>query len=200
MKRIVAGLITALAFAASAFATPITYTHTGFGSGRIGAASFSDAAFTITATGDTANRASSSGGYFIDNDAAFIDISGLGTFSFLTGTRYFVYNGGNIVGFSRAGSGGLDLFNGPTSNVFGAWDMTASIGPVFGHGNLIQWTAENVVTSAGVLVFSDGVTPTTFQATVGAVPEPETYAMLLAGLGLLGFMARGRKNRQNTVN
>lgn len=28
---------------------------------------------------------------------------------------------------------------------------------------------------------------------VAAVPEPETYAMLLAGLGLLGFMARCRK-------
>lgn len=27
-----------------------------------------------------------------------------------------------------------------------------------------------------------------------AVPEPETYAMLLAGLGLLGFTARHRKN------
>ena len=27
---------------------------------------------------------------------------------------------------------------------------------------------------------------------VGAIPEPETYAMLLAGLGLLGFMARRR--------
>lgn len=28
-----------------------------------------------------------------------------------------------------------------------------------------------------------------------AIPEPETYAMLLAGLGLLGFMARRRKQK-----
>ena len=28
---------------------------------------------------------------------------------------------------------------------------------------------------------------------VSAVPEPETYAMMLAGLGLLGFAARRRK-------
>ena len=29
-----------------------------------------------------------------------------------------------------------------------------------------------------------------------AVPEPETYAMFMAGLGLMGFMARRRKNGQ----
>jgi hypothetical protein len=28
---------------------------------------------------------------------------------------------------------------------------------------------------------------------VTPVPEPETYAMMLAGLGMLGFMARRRK-------
>ena len=31
---------------------------------------------------------------------------------------------------------------------------------------------------------------------VTAVPEPETYAMLLAGLGLVGTIARRRKNKQ----
>ncbi|MBS0298909.1 MAG: PEP-CTERM sorting domain-containing protein [Proteobacteria bacterium] len=32
-----------------------------------------------------------------------------------------------------------------------------------------------------------------FTNTIAAVPEPETYAMLLAGLGLVGFFARRRK-------
>jgi len=32
-------------------------------------------------------------------------------------------------------------------------------------------------------------------AAVAAVPEPETYAMMLAGLGLLGYMARRRKQQ-----
>lgn len=34
------------------------------------------------------------------------------------------------------------------------------------------------------------------QLGVAAIPEPETYAMLLAGLGLLGFAARRRKQRE----
>lgn len=33
-----------------------------------------------------------------------------------------------------------------------------------------------------------------FSVTTPAVPEPETYALLLAGLGVVGFMARRRKS------
>jgi hypothetical protein len=35
-------------------------------------------------------------------------------------------------------------------------------------------------------------TPGTWTMGVAAVPEPETYAMLLAGLGLVGAVARRR--------
>ncbi|HEU4855502.1 MAG TPA: PEP-CTERM sorting domain-containing protein, partial [Nitrosospira sp.] len=39
---------------------------------------------------------------------------------------------------------------------------------------------------------------TTFTVTqVPTIPEPETYAMLLAGLGLMGVIARRRNNKQN---
>lgn len=41
----------------------------------------------------------------------------------------------------------------------------------------------------------DDLTPilSGYVTSMSAVPEPETYAMMLAGLGLLGFAARRRK-------
>jgi len=48
-----------------------------------------------------------------------------------------------------------------------------------------------------VFAASDTDLGATFQAqNIAAVPEPETYAMLLAGLGLMGFMVRRRKSEQ----
>ncbi len=57
----------------------------------------------------------------------------------------------------------------------------------------IDWV--NVSSNGNLVLQSDMNSPT---VTVTAVPEPETYAMLLAGLGVLGAASR-RKPKQSAV-
>ena len=110
--RIVASLF-ALAFAGMASAVPIKFVYTGTGSGSLDGVDFSSVTFTITSLGDTDDRQTYSAGYFIDHASASIDISGIGTVMFTTATRTFVNNLAQVVGFSRAGEFGADLYNGP---------------------------------------------------------------------------------------
>ncbi len=49
-------------------------------------------------------------------------------------------------------------------------------------------------------VNSTGAQDVVYFTPASAVPEPETYAMILAGLGLLGFLARRRKSQNGTMN
>jgi len=56
-----------------------------------------------------------------------------------------------------------------------------------GSGAFIE-KANGINNHGQIIVTIDGVP---------AVPEPETYAMLLAGLALIGFMARRRTLREN---
>jgi hypothetical protein len=46
----------------------------------------------------------------------------------------------------------------------------------------------------GFMTTEKGITTAQFALSVTAVPEPETYAMLLAGLGIIGVVARRRRN------
>jgi hypothetical protein len=55
--------------------------------------------------------------------------------------------------------------------------------------------ADGIVTVSFTPTSSDGWAIDYSEITVTAVPEPETYAMMLAGLGLLGFAARRRKQK-----
>lgn len=57
---------------------------------------------------------------------------------------------------------------------------------IWGGPGALQADGDNEIN--GVLALRGDYTP------VAAVPEPETYAMMLAGLGLLGFTARRKKN------
>ena len=56
--------------------------------------------------------------------------------------------------------------------------------PAMGSAHFI-W--ESGVPENTTIYFSSVITPT--------IPEPETYAMIMAGLGLMGFMARRRRGR-----
>ena len=178
---------------------PITFIQTGIGSGSLNGVPFGPSDFTITATGDTGNRAVPvipgtstpiPGEFVIPHDTASIDIAGVGTLTFAEPTLTFVSQPMGAVGFSRSPSG-WDLFDGPVFNpALAAWDMTSSVGPVFGTGALMQW-GPGVATNLGPLTFNDDWTvdpsawdiPATFQAIVGPVPVPAPAALLLGPLG-----------------
>jgi hypothetical protein len=70
------------------------------------------------------------------------------------------------------------MYSGPYS---GSFSQHVHAGDIFGFDSCCH----DHHSSFGYVTISD------FNVT--AVPELETYAMLLAGLGLVGFIARGRK-------
>jgi hypothetical protein len=68
-------------------------------------------------------------------------------------------------------------------------------------GNSSNWlivftNAPAFARSGPVRLYEDGADVATTSAAI-PVPEPETFAMLIAGLGLLGFIARRRRNLLN---
>ncbi len=66
-------------------------------------------------------------------------------------------------------------------------------------GNTVTVTDSFFATGSGNLVMAfrgvNGSITTLDNVSITAVPEPETYAMLLAGLGAIGFMSRRRQAR-----
>jgi len=63
-------------------------------------------------------------------------------------------------------------------------------GQIVGHGTLHGVNQAFLLSGADQTEFFLSYTPFSLPL---SIPEPETYAMLLAGLGLVGFMARRRK-------
>ena len=99
-------------------------------------------------------------------------------------------------------SGGVHTFPGSTFNATATYSDAPTLalfsGVGLAHLGLDATTASSVVGTSGntsslVLPSFDSYAKVTYTYTAAPVPEPETYAMLLAGLGLVGFAARKRK-------
>lgn len=139
----------------------------------------------------------------------------------LAGNDSFIRN----IYFDTSAGMGVSLVGSTDLSAFVAGGSPADLpaGSNIGFVADSQWTATNPSSTYGInagesITFSlSGVTAASFsdgslrvgvhlqglpggasESLVSAVPEPQTYAMLLAGLGLLGFTANRR--RQGLVN
>ncbi|MGA7749025.1 MAG: PEP-CTERM sorting domain-containing protein [Gallionella sp.] len=64
---------------------------------------------------------------------------------------------------------------------------------------VLSFAGDNLSVNWQSISFNPGTVQFAVTGNVSAVPEPETYAMLLAGLGLIGFMAYRRKSDSSNM-
>jgi len=154
---------------------------------------------TLTGTGNvdsTAPGATNGVGRYATDGNKYWEASGVFGITFSAPVAAFGFMGIDIGDF--AGQVTVTTVNGgPT--VYNVGNTVSGLG-----GGVLFW---GVIDTAGFTSISFGNTQpgTDFfafdQMTIGSiqqvtpVPEPETYAMLLAGLGLMGFVARRRQKR-----
>ncbi|MBA5637707.1 FxDxF family PEP-CTERM protein [Duganella sp. LX20W] len=111
----------------------------------------------------------------------------------ITSLKASANDGLTITGFDlRNGANGI-VFHGTqdvTNYLPGdqAWSFASGLHPLAAGNYTLE--VDGYVASANGGSYSGNI------AVAAAVPEPETYGMLLAGLGLLGVIARRRKNAQ----
>lgn len=116
-------------------------------------------------------------------------------FNGLTAGTYNVNTSITATGSLAIGSALLSWYSGGTLH-----SEALSVAPSFASASGITSITVDSNCGANACVFVqllgwEDKTDTTrgYNATITSVPEPETYAMLLAGLGVIGFVARRRQ-------
>jgi len=89
-------------------------------------------------------------------------------------------------------NGGFHVFPGLAQGDFAVTVDANSVGGFFSGIPILELTGVNTrITGVGPGEFTNG--SIIGSGNVQAIPEPETYALMLAGLGALGFVARRRR-------
>ena len=114
------------------------------------------------------------------------------------GSGYSVTNFTSLPGQFNTILATLSLFSNPDGSLFNGDDTLLATSVTPGGSSLaLAWTASptgSYYLAVGGISNGEQGGIYTGAISVTVVPEPETYAMMLAGLGALGFLARRRRN------
>ena len=96
---------------------------------------------------------------------------------------------------------GLSLFSAGANGIVGGGDDTLLQSSTSPGGDSLTLNYDQPLSGASFITvtgLSNGTAGAIYAGAVAAIPEPETYAMLLAGLGLMGAVVRRRSNRKTS--
>jgi hypothetical protein len=97
---------------------------------------------------------------------------------------------------------GLSLFSAGANGIVGGGDDTLLKSSISPGGDSLTLNYDQPLSGASFITvtgLSNGSAGAIYSgAMAAAIPEPETYAMLLAGLGLMGAVVRRRSNRKTS--
>ncbi len=217
-KTLSLALAAVLALPLSAMASAPTVSWTNWTSGTAGSLTQNATPITVTYIGTNAGRDTTDAIY--DHPASFTNVDVTNTPTMANGTIKLTGGAGSGTStfhFSQAvinpyielfsvGAGGspvtINFLNGEHFTIlsqgaghWGGGTLTQSGDSVTGaEGNgLLQFTGSFTDISFTTPNFENYYGATVGAALVASVPEPETYAMMLAGLMLVGLVARRRK-------
>jgi type VI secretion system secreted protein VgrG len=120
-----------------------------------------------------------------------------------TASSSSVVNAGNNALYWQVGSSAtLGTDTSFSGNILALTSITMNTGANIGCGSALAQNGavtldtNTISTGCQGLELDGGVVTAGGGGVIAAIPEPETYAMLLAGLGLLGFAARRRQKKE----